>query len=62
MKFYLPYILIMFLLLIVAVSGIASIIARDCYVAGAYMIIFIASLLGAGVLFIKLDEEDDNKK
>lgn len=61
MKFYLPYILIIFLLLIVAISGIASIIARDCYVAGTYMIIFIASLLGASVLFIKIDEDDNEK-
>ena len=51
----------MFLLLIVAVSGIASIIARDCYVAGTYMIIFIASLLGASVLFIKIDEDGNEK-
>lgn len=59
MKFYLPYILFIFLIVVVAAFGVAAIFAHDVYVAGAFMLLMVASFFGATMLFFKIDENDN---
>lgn len=61
MKFYFPYLLTIFLLLVAVVSAIAAIIATDRYVSGTFMLLFIASFLGASTLLIQSDSDNGNK-
>lgn len=59
MKFYLPYMLLIFLIVVVAAFGVAAILAHDVYVAGAFMLLMVASFFGAAMLFFKIDENDN---
>lgn len=61
MKFYFPYLLTIFLLLVAVVSAIAAIIATDRYVSGAFMLLFVASFLGASTLLIQSNSDNGNK-
>ena len=57
MKFYLPYILLIFLIVVVASFGVAAILTHDVYVVGAFMLLMVASFFGAAMLFFKIDED-----
>lgn len=59
MKFYLPYILLIFLIVVVAAFSVAAILAHDVYVAGVFMILMVASFFGAAMLFFKIDENEN---
>ena len=57
MKFHLPYMICIFLIIVGIVFTIAAIIANDIYVAGTLTLVAIISVLSAILLFFKLTEE-----
>lgn len=57
MKFHLPYMICIFLIIVGIVSTIAAIIAYDIYVAGILTFVAIISVLSAILLFFKITEE-----
>lgn len=57
MKFHLPYMICIFLIIVGIVSIIAAIIAYDILVAGILTLVAIISVLSAILLFFKLTEE-----
>ena len=59
MKFYFPYILFIFLIIIATVFSAVAIIVHDHYIAGIFMTLMIISFLIATMLFFKLDEENN---
>lgn len=61
MKFYLPYILFIFLIIFIATFGIAAIIANDIYVAGLFTSLTAITSFVAAMLFFKIDEDGNEK-
>ena len=61
MKFYFPYFLAIFLLLVAVVSALEAIIATDRYVSGTFMLLFVASFLGTSTLLIQSNSNNGNK-
>ena len=59
MKFYLPYILCIILIIVTIAFAIAAIITNDNYIAGTFMVLMFISVLIATMLFFKLDEENN---
>lgn len=57
MKFHLPYMICIFLIIVGIVFTITAIIANDIYVAGTLTLVAIISVLSAILLFFKLTEE-----
>ena len=57
MKFYIPYILCIILMIVTIVFAIAAIITNDSYIAGTFMILMFISALSFMLLLIKINEK-----
>lgn len=57
MKFYIPYILCIFLIIVTIAFAIAAIITNDNYIAGTFMILMFISALSFILLLFKINEE-----
>lgn len=57
MKFYIPYILCIILIIAAIAFAIAAIITNDNYIAGTFMILMFISVLSFILLLFKINEE-----